>query len=229
MSKSYSILRGKMKPAARKQAAAKTKLLLAKMPLQELRQARNLTQEQLAESLSVKQAAVSKLEKRTDMYVSTLRNFIKAMGGDLEIIAKFPDGAVQINQFMDIGGTTDILLHKATCILENVNPEDIEHALANHPKVVDAAVVDNINESHRKFYAYVTLRTGVAKSEKIKKELMTHIRSLIGPITTPYTIQWADGLPKTRSGKIMKNILKRKNSDGIIKLVELEPPLNLTE
>ncbi len=102
MSKPYSILREKMKPSAREEAAAKTKALLNAMPLQELRHARNLSQEQLAQVLSVKQAAVSKLEKRTDMYISTLRNFIKAMGGDLEIIAKFPDGSVKINQFEDI-------------------------------------------------------------------------------------------------------------------------------
>ena len=92
MSKPYSILREKMEPAARKKAAGKTKSLLKEMPLKELRHARNLSQEQLAQTLSVKQAAVSKLEKRTDMYISTLRNFIKAMGGDLEIIATFPDG-----------------------------------------------------------------------------------------------------------------------------------------
>ena len=102
MSKPYSILRKKMKPTARKKAAEKTKTLLEAMPLQELRHARNLSQEQLAQTLSVKQAAVSKIENRTDMYVSTLRNFIKAMGGDLEIIAKFPEGSVQINQFRSI-------------------------------------------------------------------------------------------------------------------------------
>ena len=102
MSKPYAILREKMKPAARRKAAEKTKTLLDAMPLQELRHARSLSQEHLAQTLSVKQAAVSKLEKRTDMYISTLRNFIKAMGGDLEIIAKFPDGSVQISQFEDI-------------------------------------------------------------------------------------------------------------------------------
>ena len=91
-----------MKPAARKKAAEKTKTLLDAMPLQELRHARNLSQEQLAQTLSVKQAAVSKLEKRTDMYISTLRNFIKAMGGDLEIIATFPDGSVQISQLQQL-------------------------------------------------------------------------------------------------------------------------------
>ena len=107
MSKPYSILREKMKPAARKKAAEKTKVLLNAMPLQELRHARNLSQEQLAQTLSVKQAAVSKLEKRTDMYISTLRNFIKAMGGDLEIIASFPDGSVQISQFENIASKAE--------------------------------------------------------------------------------------------------------------------------
>jgi transcriptional regulator with XRE-family HTH domain len=102
MSKPYSMLRQKMKPAARKKAEEKTKTFLDAMPLQELRQARHLSQEQLAQTLSVKQAAVSKLERRTDMYISSLRNFIKAMGGDLEITAKFPDGAIQISQFEDI-------------------------------------------------------------------------------------------------------------------------------
>ena len=83
------------------------KKMLDSMPLQELRHARNLSQEQLAQTLSVKQAAVSKLEKRTDMYISTLRNFIKAMGGDLEIIATFPDGSVQISQFENIAAKTE--------------------------------------------------------------------------------------------------------------------------
>jgi len=107
MSKPYAILRENMKPAAREKAAEKTKILLDAMPLQELRRARNLSQEQLAQTLSVKQAAVSKLEKRTDMYISTLRNFIKAMGGDLEIIATFPDGSVQISQFENIAAKTE--------------------------------------------------------------------------------------------------------------------------
>ena len=102
MTKPYSQLRKKMTPEAWKKAADKTKVLLDAMPLQELRHARNLSQEQLAQTLSVKQAAVSKIEKRTDMYISTLRNFIKAMGGDLEIVATFPDGSVRITQFENI-------------------------------------------------------------------------------------------------------------------------------
>ena len=58
-------------------------------------------------------------------------------------------------------------------------------------------------------YAYVTLKTGVAKSDDLKKKLVAHVRTLIGPIATPEKIQWADGLPKTRSGKIMRRILKK--------------------
>jgi transcriptional regulator with XRE-family HTH domain len=71
------------------------------MPLHELRAARSLTQEKLAGELKVNQAAVSKLERRTDMYVSTLRAYVRAMGGELEIIARFPDGEVRIEQFDD--------------------------------------------------------------------------------------------------------------------------------
>ena len=102
MAKPYQTLRDRMTPGARKKAAEKTKNMLETMPLQELRNARHLSQEQLAKTLSVKQSSVSKLEQRTDMYISTLRNFIKAMGGDLEIIARFPDGEILINQFEDI-------------------------------------------------------------------------------------------------------------------------------
>ncbi len=111
MTRPYSNLRKKMKPEARKKAADKTKAFLDVMPLQELRHARNLSQEQLAQILSVKQAAVSKLEKRTDMYISTLRNFIKAMGGDLEIIATFPDGSVKISQFERIDAKACLSQH----------------------------------------------------------------------------------------------------------------------
>lgn len=103
MAKPLSELRQKMSPAARAQAEAKARELLQEMPLAELRQARMLSQEQIAALLHVKQASVSKLERRTDMYISTLRKFVEAMGGDLEITARFPEGAVRISQFEDIG------------------------------------------------------------------------------------------------------------------------------
>jgi transcriptional regulator with XRE-family HTH domain len=67
---------------------------LAKMPLHQLRAARRFTQQQLAATLDISQTAVSQLEQRTDMYLSTLRNFIEAMGGTLELRAVFFDGQV---------------------------------------------------------------------------------------------------------------------------------------
>ena len=73
------------------------------MPIAEVRQARQMTQVRLAEVLGVNQGAVSKLEKRSDMYLSTLRSYIEAMGGQLEIRAVFPDGEIMIEQFGDIG------------------------------------------------------------------------------------------------------------------------------
>ena len=74
----------------------------AEMPLHLLGEARKMTQVHLAKILGVNQAAVSKLERRADMYVSTLQTFVKAMGGELKITARFPEGAVEINQFEDV-------------------------------------------------------------------------------------------------------------------------------
>ena len=80
------------------------RLIAEEMTLRALRKARARSQEQLGHSLHIKQAAVSRLERRTDMYVSTLRSFIEAMGGELDIIARFPDHtSVRINQFEDLG------------------------------------------------------------------------------------------------------------------------------
>jgi len=101
MAKKFSGLRAKMSPAAQARAATRAQKMLVEMPLQELRHAKELSQVKLAEALHVNQAAISKLERRTDMYISTLRSYIKAMGGDLEVIAKFPDGQVRISNFAD--------------------------------------------------------------------------------------------------------------------------------
>lgn len=102
MAKKYSELRAKMPPAALEKAAGLSQVMLEEMPLQELRQARALSQEKLARTLGIKQASVSKLERRTDMYIQTLRNYIEAMGGQLEVIASFPGGKVKINQFKEV-------------------------------------------------------------------------------------------------------------------------------
>jgi predicted transcriptional regulator len=77
--------------------------MLDEMPLAELRRARGLSQKALAELLEVQQPSIARLEKRTDMYLSTLRSHIEAMGGRLEVIARFPEGAVKIGNFADIG------------------------------------------------------------------------------------------------------------------------------
>jgi len=106
MAKPFELLRNKMSPEAQRRAEAKTRKMLEEMPLQELRQARSLTQEQMAKILRVKQASVSKLERRTDMYISTLRTYVKAMGGNLEIVAQFPEGDVKIAQFGDLDKDT---------------------------------------------------------------------------------------------------------------------------
>jgi transcriptional regulator with XRE-family HTH domain len=69
------------------------------MPLDALRDAKQLTQVQMAHLLKISQGAVSKVERRSDMFVSTLRNYVRAIGGDLEIRAVFPEGDVLIDQF----------------------------------------------------------------------------------------------------------------------------------
>lgn len=87
---------------------------------------------------------------------------------------------------------------------------EVESALVAHPKVAEAAVVGFPHEIKGEgIYAYVTLNVGVEKADALKKELVAHVRKEIGPIATPDKIQWADGLPKTRSGKIMRRILKK--------------------
>ncbi len=99
----YEKLRAEMSPKARAAADKKARVMLAELRLQELRNARKVSQVQLASKLNIEQSGVSKLEKQTDMYVSTLRRVIKALGGDLKITAVFPDGEVGINQFKDAG------------------------------------------------------------------------------------------------------------------------------
>ena len=88
----------KMSPQARRDVDERVRGSLQEMPWHELRAARRLTQQQLAETLGLTQAAVSQMENRTDLYLSTLQNFIEAMGGRLELYAVFPDGRVKLTQ-----------------------------------------------------------------------------------------------------------------------------------
>ena len=87
---------------------------------------------------------------------------------------------------------------------------EVESALVAHPKVAEAAVVGFPHDiKGQGIYAYVTLKTGEAPSEELRKELVAWVRKEIGPIASPDAIQWAPGLPKTRSGKIMRRILRK--------------------
>lgn len=101
--KSWKEIRATADPETIKRAEEKTQRMLDEMPLHELRQARQMTQEAIADELGTTQANVSKMERRTDVYISTLRRYVEAMGGDLEITAHFPDGDVRINQFHEVG------------------------------------------------------------------------------------------------------------------------------
>ncbi|HEY6290014.1 MAG TPA: XRE family transcriptional regulator [Terriglobia bacterium] len=102
MPKNFKELQGKMSPEAQGRAKAKAEGMIREMALDELRAALDLTQEQLADVLRVKQAAISKVERRSDMFISTLRRIIEAMGGELEIRAILPGGVVRISQFGEI-------------------------------------------------------------------------------------------------------------------------------
>lgn len=87
---------------------------------------------------------------------------------------------------------------------------EIESALVAHPKVAEAAVVGMPHEiKGQGIYAYVTLKAGEDPTEALRKELVAWVRKEIGPIASPDAIQWAPGLPKTRSGKIMRRILRK--------------------
>jgi acetyl-CoA synthetase len=87
---------------------------------------------------------------------------------------------------------------------------EVESALVAHPAVAEAAVVGMPHEiKGQGIYAYVTLKAGIDPTEVLRKELVGWVRKEIGPIATPDAIQWAPGLPKTRSGKIMRRILRK--------------------
>ena len=106
MAKKFSELRSRMSAQSRARAEARAQAMLAEMPLNELRQARGLSQKMLADVLHVQQPSIAKMEKRTDMYLSTFRSHIEAMGGQLEVIARFPDGAVRISNFSELDDST---------------------------------------------------------------------------------------------------------------------------
>lgn len=109
-----------------------------------------------------------------------------------------------------------------------IGTAEVESALVSHNAVAEAAVTPVPHEvKGQGLYAYVTLVGGIEETEELKKELVKHVRAEIGPIATPEAIQWAPALPKTRSGKIMRRILRKiaeKSTDNLGDISTLADP-----
>ncbi len=109
-----------------------------------------------------------------------------------------------------------------------IGTAEVESALVGHAKVAEAAVCPIPHEvKGQGLYAYVTLKDGIEESDELKKELIMHVRKEIGPIAAPEAIQFAPSLPKTRSGKIMRRILRKiaeKNTDNLGDITTLADP-----
>ena len=109
-----------------------------------------------------------------------------------------------------------------------IGTAEVESALVSHKDVAEAAVTPIPHEiKGQGLYAYVTLVAGVEETDELKKELIMHVRKEIGPIAAPEAIQWAPALPKTRSGKIMRRILRKiaeKNADNLGDISTLADP-----
>ena len=101
----------------------------------------------------------------------------------------------------------------------NLGTAEIESALVAHNDVAEAAVVGMPHEiKGQGIYAFVTLKSGIDESEALKKDLITYVRTEIGPIASPDKVQFVDSLPKTRSGKIMRRILTKIASGDVTNL-----------
>lgn len=109
--KPYSELRQRMSPQARaaadERAATLDCQMNREMDLADVRRAHALSQQELGQALGIGQSSVARLEQRTDMYVSTLRRYVEAMGGELEIVARFPDHTVTLRTFSDLSGLAE--------------------------------------------------------------------------------------------------------------------------
>jgi acetyl-CoA synthetase len=109
-----------------------------------------------------------------------------------------------------------------------IGTAEVESALVSHEAVAEAAVTPVPHEiKGQGLYAYVTLVGGIEETDALKKELITHVRKEIGPIAAPEAIQWAPALPKTRSGKIMRRILRKiaeKSADNLGDISTLADP-----
>jgi len=118
------------------------------------------------------------------------------------------DGAVRdADGYLRITGRLDDVINVSG---HRMGTAEVESAMAHHDKVAEVAVVGCPHDlKGQGIYAYVTLKKGHEPSEELRKELNLKVREIIGPIATPDFVQWAPGLPKTRSGKIMRRILRK--------------------
>jgi transcriptional regulator with XRE-family HTH domain len=98
MAKEFNALFSKMAPARQDRVRARAEATLLSMALADLRKSRGQSQVEMAVALRTTQASISKLERRADVHISSLRRYIQSLGGDLELIARFPDGAVRIDK-----------------------------------------------------------------------------------------------------------------------------------
>jgi len=99
MAKKFSQLRTKLSPEAQARSAARAEGMILEMRLRVLRKSRNVTQVQVAQVMGVEQTAISKLEHRSDLYLSTVYGYIKALGGELKLVASFPEGDIPVQSF----------------------------------------------------------------------------------------------------------------------------------
>jgi len=106
MAKSFAHLRKKMPQERQARAKARADAILASMPLQELRRARELSQQTLAKAMETTQSEISKLEHRTDAHISTLRSYVEAMHGRLRIVSEFSGGGYENTQLEEIDGVS---------------------------------------------------------------------------------------------------------------------------
>jgi len=114
MARNFRELQAKMDPASRAENVRRVREEVQRMALEELRGAKQLTQSDMAEMLDVPQSSISRIEQRTDMYLSTLRNYVHAVGGELRIQAVFPDGGtVVIDRFGEYEERTYVVLAQA--------------------------------------------------------------------------------------------------------------------
>lgn len=101
MARDYNELRAKMSPVRRRRSEKRARAIITDMMLSELRQLSGMTQRELAQALGVKQPTLSQIESQGDIQVRTLSRIVKALGGELELVARMPSGEVRLRQFVD--------------------------------------------------------------------------------------------------------------------------------